>query len=285
MDFFGLGCGSSCDSQLDFDDVAALAAPSEFSLEADEQAQFHADYYCPPDKLARSVGAHLDSWAEAFGEEGEASGPASPADFDADVPRTPGKPLALAGAHRGLLPCARPWLPGAADAELDWLLGPAEDLPPAPLQPVAPPFPSHELGGLDAGGDGAPGCPIRFEEGDAAPVQPQDPYFRLLATSVLVRGLSAAAICNALLDFLDAAQAGAVEKVNRAKCSVRARVAVGGSLRCVLKARVYARPSDGGVAVEFRRCLGDGVAFNEVFQRALSSLRHLGLEVVHLCAR
>lgn len=111
----------------------------------------------------------------------------------------------------------------------------------------------------------------RFQVADVPPA-PADGFF-FMATTLFVSGVVPFVLGNLLLDFLRDVTA-VVSKVRRQKFSIKADIS-GGSFGdnpevayhpCGLKIRVYRHEAD--CAVEFRRCTGDAVAFNDLFRRA-----------------
>lgn len=112
----------------------------------------------------------------------------------------------------------------------------------------------------------------QFSEEDPTPVMPADPLFKLEATTFFAAGCSsAAAIGNALLEFLGTKVVASVTKVNRRKCCVKADVFVDGSM-CTMKVRVYSQPG-GRFAIEFQRRCGNAIVFNVVYQQAVEFMR------------
>lgn len=113
-----------------------------------------------------------------------------------------------------------------------------------------------------------------FSEGDAAPSLPADPFFKLEATTVFVAGnSSAAAIGNAVLEFLGTQVVASVTKVNRKKCCVKADVFVDGSM-CTMKARVYSQPG-ARFAIEFQRRCGNALVFKAVYRLAVEFMQRV----------
>lgn len=111
-----------------------------------------------------------------------------------------------------------------------------------------------------------------FEEQEVPPETPRDPLY-FMTTALQIRGVSAAAIGNAVFGHFESARPGSVGQVSHTKFCAKV-AAVRGHLSCVLQARLYSRP-DGGFVVEFRRCSGDGVAFTAAFLEAWAALRRL----------
>lgn len=121
------------------------------------------------------------------------------------------------------------------------------------------------------------GC-VEFEEASAAPLLPSDPLFKLERSCAVVSGVSASALGNSVLDFLEISCA-LVRKVNVAKFSIKADIFVE-SIMCTVKARVYHRGENGDYVVEFQRRCGCPFSFASMFQDAIAFLqRHFGVAV------
>lgn len=114
----------------------------------------------------------------------------------------------------------------------------------------------------------------RFTAGDQPPMAPSSPFFSYMATTMFVSGAAPNRLANLLLDFLLIDAAAIISKVRKPKYSIKADVQTGffGAQRlvsyhpCTLKIKLYMRDDD--CAVEFRKCSGDAVVFNDVYQKA-----------------
>lgn len=117
----------------------------------------------------------------------------------------------------------------------------------------------------------------RFEEADIPLPVPADSFFKLEATTLYGATCMPFQIGNDLLDFLEE-QVSTLTKVRRLKFSIKADVFVDGMM-CTLKIRVYSQAAQ-QFAIEFQRRSGDGITFNNTFQKAyqfLGSRPHLNL--------
>lgn len=107
----------------------------------------------------------------------------------------------------------------------------------------------------------------RFQEADQAFLVPEDAFFQLERTTIVVNGASAAQIGNCLLDFLGVEVDGKITKVNRTKCTIKAEVRVDG-LTCMTKLRIYRQGLGQQHVVEMQRRSGDSLAFQRLFRWA-----------------
>lgn len=110
------------------------------------------------------------------------------------------------------------------------------------------------------------GCDLpvsRFQEGDEAMQVPDDSFFQLERTTIVVNGASAAQIGNCMLDFLATDAGASISKVNATKFTIKAVVSIDG-LTCMTKIRVY-RQAVGQHAVEMQRRSGDSIAFSSLY--------------------
>jgi len=115
----------------------------------------------------------------------------------------------------------------------------------------------------------------RFQEGDVPPDLPKDCFFKLEITTQYVTSVAPFEIGNAMLFFLEAADA-IITKVRRPKFAITADVFID-SLRCTTKVRVYSLAGC-RFAIEFQRRSGDSLSFNAVYERASRYLPRLDME-------
>jgi len=110
----------------------------------------------------------------------------------------------------------------------------------------------------------------QFQDFDSPPDVLADIFFALESTTIVSqKNWSPVDVGNRLLRVLDG-DLGAVKiTINRKKFSIKAETCYDG-LVCALKARFYRR--EPGFVIEFQRRAGDGIAFNNVYRRALESL-------------
>lgn len=132
----------------------------------------------------------------------------------------------------------------------------------------------------------------RFREGDIPPATPQNKFFKFVRTTFSVSHcVEPFKLANTLLDFLLLELMASVTKVQYSKYSIKADIHAGtfagladadegpqtGYEPCTLKIKMYAYGAE--FAIEFRRVAGDGVTFNNVYQRACRHLkRHTGAQ-------
>jgi len=122
----------------------------------------------------------------------------------------------------------------------------------------------------------------RFGEEDEAPQVPEDDFFQLEQTTIVVRGDSSAHVGNRMIDFLHTEGTSLITKVNCTKFTIKAEVCLDG-LSCEIKVRIY-QSAFGGHMVEMQRRSGDGLAFHRLYQWASQYLnsdadsRHLVVE-------
>merc|ERR1711879_320428 len=80
-----------------------------------------------------------------------------------------------------------------------------------------------------------------------------------------VQGMTAAHTANAIIDFLNGEVASSrITKVNRRKLKFKANVCLESS-HCEMKVRLY-RKAQREYCVEVQRRVGDGIAFNRLWQ-------------------
>jgi hypothetical protein len=106
----------------------------------------------------------------------------------------------------------------------------------------------------------------RFEEGDEAWQVPEDEFFQLEVTTIVVNSTSAALVGNRMLDFLGTQATCLITKVNRMKFTVKAEVCLDG-LNCTTKVRIY-KQAPGQYIVEMQRRSGDSIAFSRLYRQA-----------------
>lgn len=151
---------------------------------------------------------------------------------------------------------------------------------PSPFEMGAGPYPGKAKACRAEGTEGAAALE-RFGEEDVPPAAPQDRFFKFMATTFYVPdAVEPSALGNMLLDLLLIELMASVTKVRRAKYAITADISAGsfagladsgecpqiGYEPCTLKIKMYAHGSES--AIEFRRVAGDGVTFNDVYQRA-----------------
>lgn len=115
----------------------------------------------------------------------------------------------------------------------------------------------------------------KFQDQAVPPRLPQDPWFLLAITTVLVHNCTAAQIGNTVLDFIKAEGRGSVDKVDVNKFAIKAQVFEGSS-RCGVKIRLYKQGTEH--ALEFQMRNGDALAFNSFYKQALHCLKSCDIE-------
>lgn len=110
----------------------------------------------------------------------------------------------------------------------------------------------------------------RFGEDDEALQVPEDDFFQLEQTTIVVSGDSSAHIGNRMIDFLRTEAASLITKVNCTKFTIKAEVCLDG-LSCEIKVRIY-QSAFGGHMVEMQRRSGDSIAFHRLYQWASQHL-------------
>jgi len=128
---------------------------------------------------------------------------------------------------------------------------------------------------------GLPVSGVIFQEGDEALEAPEDEFFQLAHTTIIIRDASAVQIGNQLVDFLRSEADGVITKVNRRKFTIKAEICLDG-LNCETKVRVY-KQALGQYAVEMQRRAGDTLAFHKLYQWASERLHsHTNSNESHL---
>merc|ERR1712070_1361520 len=108
----------------------------------------------------------------------------------------------------------------------------------------------------------------RFQEGDEAPLVPDDDFFQLEQTTVVVKAASAMQVGNRTLDFLGAQASSRITKVNRAKYTIKAIISYDG-LCFETKVRIYRHGAIiGQYQVEMQRRSGDTLGFHKMYSMA-----------------
>lgn len=114
------------------------------------------------------------------------------------------------------------------------------------------------------------GISSRFQETEEAAQVPEDSFFQLERTTIVIYASSAASIGNRMLDFLAEDASAHITKVNCIKFTIKAEVCIDG-LCCETKVRIY-RQSLGQYAVEMQRRGGDSLAFHRLYEWASQCL-------------
>jgi hypothetical protein len=118
---------------------------------------------------------------------------------------------------------------------------------------------------------------LRFLEEDEAMPVPEDEFFQLEQTRIVVSGMSAADVGNRMINFLGSEASGLISKVNRKKFTIKAEVCLHG-LTCETKVRVY-RHAFMQYIVEMQRRSGDTIAFHNLYKWAADRLSPNNLDV------
>uniref|UniRef100_A0A6C0BZ27 Uncharacterized protein n=1 Tax=viral metagenome TaxID=1070528 RepID=A0A6C0BZ27_9ZZZZ len=117
-----------------------------------------------------------------------------------------------------------------------------------------------------------------FRDSDVPPSLPDDPLFRIDATSWKMEcPHSAHIIVNHLLQFMlgnaDSPDTSVdITKISRTKFAIKANVQKEG-VECSLKVRLYKTCS--GFILEFQRRSGDTLTFHDIYRSALKEIQHL----------
>mmetsp|Transcript_57133 Transcript_57133/g.123636 ORF Transcript_57133/g.123636 Transcript_57133/m.123636 type:complete len:249 (+) Transcript_57133:117-863(+) len=119
----------------------------------------------------------------------------------------------------------------------------------------------------------------RFHTAEVAPDFPEDPFFPLGITHLVLPDVASSEAANSVLDVLDRMENVSLNKVSYSKFSIKATAtAPWGSSN--LKIFIYSMPS-GEVVVEFQRRSGDCIAFSQTFQSASAQIR--GMSPPDMC--
>jgi len=201
--------------------------------------------------LFESDGAseQFPNWSIAPIVEEEAVTPPLPASALAgDFYQVPDDVLRGCCIHTGAEPWAQPVFFGVDDIGMSKLHGGSG----SPTEVV------NEVSGL------------QFQDCDSPPDVLADTFFVLESTTIVSQeNWSPVDVGNRLLKVLDGDLGAVKMTINRKKFSIKAETCYDG-LACALKARFYRR--EPGFVIEFQRRAGDGIAFNNVYRRALESL-------------
>lgn len=105
----------------------------------------------------------------------------------------------------------------------------------------------------------------RFERSELPPDLPEDPLFKLAATTITC-SCAPSWVMNTLLHFFETQVTSEVTKVTPAKFAVKLEVFDNIS-RCSMKVRMYRLQND-EYALEFQRRSGDAITFQKIYQQA-----------------
>jgi len=114
-------------------------------------------------------------------------------------------------------------------------------------------------------------CPRRFHVAEVAPALPEDPFFVLGITHLVLPDVASSEAANSVLDVLDGMESVSLSKVSYSKFAIKATASAPWGT-CHLKIFIYSMPA-GDVIVEFQRRSGDCIAFSQTFRSASAQIR------------